>query len=357
MVTSYRPAVDASTVHGWLATLGATRILATRWPALTVHFDDGRPVLGGGPATEDEAIDAIRQATIDAIPPGGVLPDAPVDYPPPGRGWWRHPDQPPVWPPAVDGWPLTTPSGLLHPLLSPHAAQTVRGMIAAAGTAIAADPDLLLRALAGPGIGLAHGYPAGLWLTSSRRNGQDRPAMASPGRDWLALMAVPWMPAIDDPTGGTPDRPYRRAAPGWRWRQTGHGRHLVYEWRLWPRPVSAHAVPALIQAPGFVPSPAYRCGAHRPRQDRHDPPHLVDIPHAAVVDAGALDDVRLYSLAEVAQAARIRPATLRSYISRSQCPAPDAVSDYGDRCWTAPAIEPWLRRVRRPGARTDLTRT
>src|SRR4030065_291971 len=51
------PHLDGTTIHGWLATIGAVRVLAARWPELRVpwNWQSPCPVLTGRPAAGHEA--------------------------------------------------------------------------------------------------------------------------------------------------------------------------------------------------------------------------------------------------------------------------------------------------------------
>jgi hypothetical protein len=355
--------LDGTTPHGWLAALGAIRVLAQRWPQLLVRWslDDGRLILDAGPSTTDEAAEAIRELTLDRIPDGGVLPDCPAEFPPPGRDWWgargRHlAAQPP--PAGSEMWAsaLLTPSRLLHPMVWPHAAQTVRGMLTTMVGCLRADPGLLDQAICGPGLGLTRDYPAGLWIL---RGESDTGSSASPGLDWLAVMGLPCQPARDVPAHQVAgavdqDRPCRGAV-GWHYRRTGADRsELVCDWLLWETPMPASAVPALLGigwsgAGGFVSGRTARCGARRdPGKRQQDPPYLREVAD------GHLDDAVPLGVVEVAGILGIKATTLVGYVSRGQAPAYDAFVG-GRRGWWPGTIWPWIHRDRQPGARTDLS--
>lgn len=363
MTTLRLPALAGDTIHGWLATLGASRILATRYPTMTLHYDltttphheQVTPVLTGGPATIAELADVLMADTMDRIPDGGVLPDLGPDYPPAGSRWWRHHTDPPIvvqeW--ENDPWQaaLISASGLLTPWIRPHAAQTIRGMIATAGDILRKRPGLLSDAL--DGLGLDRGYPGGLWLLSTWSPGDDAPTKASPGRDWLALMALPWLPVHDEPTYEPGQPPCLASTPGSRWRLNYDGsRRWVHEWHLWSQPVPVSALPYMLSAPpAYLLGQRLRCGCYRPaRKRRFDPPVVKHFTRREVAD-GAMDDARVVTVAEVLGRTGIRSATLRGYLSRKQCPPMDAKDG-----WRPGTIEPWLQRTKRPGARTDRRR-
>ena len=253
-----------SVAHGWLAALGLTRALSLRWPDVRLRWDGDIPILTGGPSTVEEAAGVALGATVAKVPTGGVLPGADPDWPAKPAvhmtGTWAG---------------LVTPAGLLHPLLHPllhlHAAQSLRGVIDAARRTLSADPDLMLRAL--QGLGLDSTYGAGLWLL---RHDEEPAPRASAGRDWLALMALPWMPARDDGDGGV-------TAPGW----ITVGARPVLRWWLWqwPHGVPAHNIPSMlahdVHAAGC--DPVFAAQRRRVSSlDRYRPPYMVPAQAAVV---------------------------------------------------------------------------
>lgn len=243
------PALWGGEAHGWLAALGLVRVLSARWPQIRLHWDavDGTLVITGGPSTAEEAAGVVLGLTVVKVPTGGVLPGCVPEWPAPGKTPGPAPDSP---------WgALVTPSGALHPVIRLHAAQTLRGVIDKARGVLAADPDLLLDAITS--LGLDERYPAGLWLLRDDREPAPR---ASAGRDWLALMALPWMPALD--TDGSP------TAAGWVTPDR-------LQWRLWTEPVPAAAVAALLAVDGYAPGPMF-AAIRRPRSrtNRYRPPYL-----------------------------------------------------------------------------------
>lgn len=252
------PTLDGRWAHGWLAAVGLVRVLAERWPGIRLHWDpaDGGAVITGGPATVEEAAGLALGLTIAKTPTGGVLPGCAPEWPAAGKT--------PGEPPAGSPWrALVTPAGQLHPLIRLHAAQTLRGVVDKARSALQADPDLMLSALTG--LGLDDRYPAGLWLL---RDTSERGCRASAGRDWLALMSLPWMPAED--VDGVP------MAPGWVTPGT-------LEWSLWtwPSGVPAQMIPTMLAHGARLDGRDPVCRAWRrarTKLTRYDPPYLVPVP-------------------------------------------------------------------------------
>lgn len=267
MSTVPLPAVAGHLPHGWLAALGLTRLLAETWPGLALTWDRqwAHPVLVGGPTSREDVVAAAR-AVLDALPDGAVLPGVDPGHPAagarPGAGLlapWAGPDGE-TWRRA-----LIAPSGDLHPLIRPHAAQTLAGMLRAMTKALRGDPGLLDAAIAGPGHGLTDTYGAGLWILRSTGS---RPA-ASPGLDWLAVMAVPWMPVVETATpAGLPVT----AAVGWPLDPSGRP---TLSWSLWHDPIPAAELPEHLAAADADPAPRYRWQRHR--NTRTDPPMLVPL--------------------------------------------------------------------------------
>jgi hypothetical protein len=247
------PALSGIHIHGWLATLGLHQVLANRWPDVTLRWEQDVPVLTGGPGSIAEAAEAVLDWTVRVIPEGGVLPDCPPEWPPPGRAVTQGPGR----------WAgLVADDGRLHPILVMHAAQTLRGCITKVGDCLRRHPDLMLAALTG--LGLDRRYGAGLWLLRHERESGPE---ASAGRDWLALMALPTMPVRLGVDGSM-------SAAGWF-----RGDPPVLRWWLWQHPmgVRATSVASMLEHEVRMQGRDPVFAAHRrPRRsvDRFRPPYF-----------------------------------------------------------------------------------
>lgn len=240
MTTLPLPALAGHRAHGWLAALGLLRILARQWPHIQLSWDRhwAHAELHDGPTTIDEAVAAVRRHSLDLVPAGGSLPGVDPAFPPAkARGPalaaqpWAGPEGP-MWQTA-----LTTPAGSLHPLVRPHAAQTLQTICRKIVDTLRDKPELLHESIAGPGLGLTPRYGAGMWLL--RSEGDAEAPAASPGRDWLALMSAPWSPLYELTTVGEDTA---TLAVGWQLR----GRRPTLAWSLWTEPVHARDIPALL---------------------------------------------------------------------------------------------------------------
>ena len=287
MTDLHLPAVAGDVGHGWLAALGLTRLLAETWPEIALSWDQGHAVLHDGPDTVDQAARAAWSTSIGRVPDGAVLPGVAPGWPPPGAR--RTSDMVATgepWPgPAAASWPgpdgarwqatLISPAGRLHPLIRLHAAQTLHGVLAKMVTELRQDPDLVTKAITG--LGLTGRYRGGLWLLRRTIEAVDSPtgtpeSQGSPGRDWLALMSAPWMPAIDPPEWSAwADMPV--GAVGWRSERGRWDGQPALAWSLWTDPVPAAAIPMMLgwdRRPQLI---AYR--RRRGEMQRYDPPMLV----------------------------------------------------------------------------------
>ena len=305
MTTLALPALDGTQPIGFYAALGAARLLSARFPDLTLRWDEAVPVLTGGPTSVEEAAEAIWAESIARIADGGVLPDVDPAYPPPGRDWWGHTIDAKghrVVPQLVDkmgrhgpyrqaerwsgeeaerwqGALMSSTTGGLHPLVWPHAAQTVRSMLAKPAEVLRANPGLLLASLAG--LGVTAGYPGGLWILRNERDAGDGGSQASPGRDWLVLMSLPWMPAQGHHIAGADSPTWARTlalASTWKWRYSP-SLERVAEWWLWQGiDLPAASISAWIDSSYQALPPHIRCGAYRiSSMERvpYGPPYLI----------------------------------------------------------------------------------
>jgi hypothetical protein len=271
MTALHLPAVIGVRPEGWLASIGLARVLSDRWPDLTVAWDRqwGHLILDDGPATVEDVATALR-TVLDGIPEGAVLPGVDPGWPPKGARpgtdlttTWEGPDAV-EWQTALVGR-----LGDLHPLIAPHAAQTLTGMLAAMLRELRTHPELLTEALTG--LGMTEAYGAGLWIL---RRDAGTPA-ASPGRDWLAVLGVPWTPLMPAGDG--------EAAVGW---PRLDDRVPRLSWSLWVDPIPAVDLPERLQVADLDPRPQHVWARSRAR--RQDPPILRPV-HRHQAPRGAAD--------------------------------------------------------------------
>jgi len=259
------PMMAGNVPWGWLPTIGLTRLLADQWPELRLRWDRRwmHPVLSSGPDSIEQIIDLVI-AQIEGMP--GVLPGVDPGYPAPDarRGaallapWSGR--QAEAWQRA-----LISPSGDIHPVVRPHAAQTLGGVLAKMVSVLRSSPDLVRAGITG--LGMTEMYGSGLWIL--RHTGGPKPA-ASPGRDWLAVMATPWMPVIETAPGS--GRVPVTSAVGWRVDPAGRP---VLSWSLPFEDLPAAGLPEYLVAADVERSPRHRW--FRNRAKRTDPPMLVSL--------------------------------------------------------------------------------
>jgi hypothetical protein len=325
------PAVQGRTASGWLAAVGMIRILADEWPQMAALWEQDGLTLTDGPATPGAAADVVLARTIHALAPGQLLPGLDQQWPPEGREWLvpLTYDAPQWTGPAGETWQaaMVNQVGQLHPMLRPHAQQTLRRMVGKAVAALTADPGLLRAALVG--YGRTRSYTAGLWI--SRHAGQaGDPSTASPGRDWLALMALPWMPARVSHEGLTVrlyNHQPRHGAVGWTWTGVGYrgaageGETLVVSsrpmmrWRLWSQPIPASRIPYLLQHYGAVsPQALYLADGPeyaaywRAQDGPTDPPEVLPVPRNVLAAIQLMDR-------EHSERTGVDPAARRAHLS------------------------------------------
>jgi len=276
------------------AALGAARVLAAAWPDIALHWgDDMRAVVSGGPASIDEAAEQITAATLDT---GTILPGvddaslpAKIDLGAPQTVAWGGPEGM-VWQIALTGhfrqW--------LHPMIRPHAAQTVAGMLGKAGEVTRSTPGMLARTLRGV-VQHSTAYPGGLWIERSAGDPGAGGSAAPAALDWLTIMALPWMPVreIIDPSSDV--GAVAGSALGWRLhchpRHHGHGAtgaphtSVPYvRWQLWTRPIPVAVLPELLRA-DRIPGAGPTFAAHRARRvRRQDPPMMERVDPGSVTD-------------------------------------------------------------------------
>lgn len=265
------PALDGRDPLGFLAALGATRLLdehTSTAPRLSWSED----IAAARITSTLDSCDGIAAALariVDDIPDGSVLPGVAATFPPAPAGS-RDPmrpvrgDYPALaalaraaggerWLPAITTDHALDPAGrcALTPYMSPVGRQTVRTFFGAPLAAVRRAPHQLLHeALTGwrryEGVtGEQLDWRAPYSAADSPRGKAG--ALGVPGATWLATMALPWLPLAG--TGKT------RQAALWH-RMAGRD---VMVWPLWSRPAPAAAVPYLWDVPNL------RCV----RQDGH----------------------------------------------------------------------------------------
>jgi hypothetical protein len=371
---SLQLALSGHLIGRYYAAIGAARVLAGQWPGLQMHWEGLLPVLAGGPASVEEAAEVIHARSLDpALRPGGGLPGVIADDIPAKvslgamqDSTWRGPDGP-LWQYALTGAGRTW----LHPMIAPHAAQTIRGMIRKAADVCLAEPDLMARTMAGRGH-TSPAYPGGLWLERACGEGGD-PASGPPAIDWLTLMALPFLPVREIPRPDTVDLEWMGSAVGWglacaeRWHTKNlpvatRMKHPVTpyaRWRLWDRPVPVVALGVLLASPRAEQRGGPWFGARRrARKKAADQPLMQKLDLAGVRDhdraLGGQADPWMpprVGVAEAAARCQVAPATWRGYVARKQAPQPDGRDGQGRPWWYVTTLDAWQRPGQ--GARTD----
>jgi hypothetical protein len=255
-MTSVRlPALDGRSPLGFLAALGALRLLAEHQSApvsLSWSATDCSASLSG-PWDSPQEIAAELRTIVDSIPDGGVLPGAPVGLPPPGeapdrmrlpRGELRVPGE--QWMAS-----LVTDLSLddrgradISLFAAPSGKQSMRTMLQKPLEILRRQPEVLLEALVSwrryPGVTgeyLDHRAPY------DRTDAPDgKPTNRGvPGATWLALMSYPLMITTAGP-GGAP------TTTGWQYPTHREAdRRFVYP--LWSASLDLDAVRTLLRHP------------------------------------------------------------------------------------------------------------
>jgi hypothetical protein len=257
------PALDGREPLGFLAALGTLRLLADHAdPAATLHWSttDASAVLDTTVAETSAALAAWLAGIVDSIGQRQVIPGAPDDLPPPGAAPDRIRLAPAVlrqYVSSLEGdrranhqWVASFVTDLavddkgraaISLLAAPSGNRSMRTMLEKPLELIRQSPDRLGEALQNwvrvpdyTGEYLDHRV---LFDAADAPDGKSR-ERGVPGATWLALMAYPLLrtTSLD---GRTP------ATTGWRRTPAGP----VFEWPLWQPPLTAEAVPVLLEHP------------------------------------------------------------------------------------------------------------
>jgi hypothetical protein len=267
------PALDGRSPLGFLAALGVLR-LATRadgypqaklsWSlrSCTAELHDAH--------TEVGELEAFLARVVGSIPEGGVLPDLPKEFPPPGAA----PDQlrlprrqlreftdrldprgDPERTSEIERWLCSLVTDLrlddkgrsaISLFTAPSGKQSMRTMLEKPLASVRGNPHSILEALTGwrryPGVTGEYLDHRVLFDAADAPDGKSL-ERGVPGATWLALMSYPLMmtsaSGLEPITSG-----WRPAVPGKR------GRQFVYP--LWSRPVGVPAIRALLEHPAVA---------------------------------------------------------------------------------------------------------
>jgi hypothetical protein len=263
------PALDGRTPLGFLAALGVLRLIdkhTEHTPRLAWSTQDCTAVLQDAEPTIDELV-ADLSGVVAAIPPDGVLPGLPANFPPPGEA----PDKLRLTRPDlrtyvttvtrtdrredhdgdVERWLASLVTDLsvddrqradISLFAAPSGKQSMRTMLEKSLSLVRAQPGLLREAVTAwrryPGVSGEYLDHRVLFDAVDAPDG--RPAERGvPGATWLALMAYPLMRTIGD--HGEP------ATTCWQDFGRGVGRRMVYP--LWSLPLDLAAVQAVLSHP------------------------------------------------------------------------------------------------------------
>lgn len=259
------PALDGRSPLGFLAALGVLRLVGERGhphARLSWSPSDCTAQLHRAHSSVDALARTLRQV-VDGIPDGGVLPQAPADFPPPGeapdklrlpRAQLRNyvetlSDQIPG---HLETWlsSLVTDLSLdekgradISLFTAPSGKQSMRTMLEKPLAAVRDNPHSLSEALLGwrryPGVTGEYLDHRVLYDAADAPNGKSM-ERGVPGATWLALMAYPLLLTSAEGREST--------TSGWqRIRGRSARPRLVYP--LWSTPVDTHAAATLLTHP------------------------------------------------------------------------------------------------------------
>lgn len=275
MSTVTLPAFDGSRPLGYLAALGTLRLLSRSGDArLSWRRQDRAGVLTSSRSTLDE-VAADLAAVVQTIPPDGVLPGCPPDFPSPGASVWvPRAELIPVAQDALDraspeerdevaGWlaALVSPSSVdgkgraaLTLYLAPAGNTSIRTMLSQALKVIRDDPERHLAASLQRRQRVER--VTGEYLDETAYSEAGEPLRGDPAATWLALMALPLLPIRGHYPASAAQRRgrpgYLGVPVGWHYpRPSDAGPELRLP--LWGHPLPAEAVTALMEHPALSP--------------------------------------------------------------------------------------------------------
>jgi hypothetical protein len=265
------PALDGRDPLGFLAALGATRLLTDhhdRHTALAFDPHTATAILHTTLHDLDQVADTLT-SIIEQIPADAVIPGLPPGIPTPPRRiggdpmraprhqhrdritdlTTRHPN-----PAQLHRWlgPLLTDLAVdakdrtaLSPYLAPVGQQSLRNFFGAPLAALH-DPDRIRQALTGwvrvPGITGESLDHRAIRNAADQPDGTSKPA-GVPGATWLATMAIPLLRLTGNGT--------HRAATGWHHHTNRRAPILI--WPIWRPPLDTHAIQTLLEHPALTP--------------------------------------------------------------------------------------------------------
>lgn len=272
MTTVALPALDGRTPLGFLAALGVLHLLTeyrhTEQLNAPVSLgwspSDCTAMLSGPWDTVEDVVVDLR-AVVDSIPAGGVLPDLPIDLPPPGEAPDRIRLPRPqlralaqaLWDEAGEAgerWMASLVTDLsvdergradISLFTAPSGKQSMRTMLQKPLDLIRRHPDALYEALTAwrryPGVTGEYLDHRVLFDAAAAPDGASR-ERGVPGATWLALMAYPLM-RTTAASNGAP------TTTGWHYPPGGREaeRRLIYP--LWTAQLDVHAAQALLRHP------------------------------------------------------------------------------------------------------------
>lgn len=374
------PAVRGDQAVSWMAGLGVIRLLSDlrNIPARLSWDEETGAAIVHSRLDSLEAVAAELAEVVASIPDGGVLPEVTdPSWPPPKpprrrdlRAFAQHAGLVGAahWVPALFVEPLLTSQdrqkfdewakepARYSPYIALFGAQTLRTALGKSAKMLREQPHLMVDDLR-RGIRTAgcsgEQLDASAYITAADSPTGKSDLRGRPAMTWLALMALPLLPATNDNFGPI--------APGWQrlnpaWDRTGPLRMV---WPLWEPPLDVCAVQVLVTHPAMAvnPSPPAINGKARwavemgwlrmlgvfrvcaaARMPLGGNAYLLPLTPVPPPDAA----VKL-TAEEAAARAGVEWSTWRSYVNRGYAPQRDGV-DGGRPWWWSSTIDGWKRR-------------